>query len=441
MFYKVILLFVSLIFFCCHGLSALIYVAGVTVGTYVIGLMLEKQRKKSVVVLGVFLIIGTLLVAKYVNLWFSWGFAVPLGLSYYTLMSVGYLLDVYHGKVKAERNLFSFALFLCFFPQVVAGPIGRSGDLLPQWNRKVSITIDGVRTGFIMFLTGLFEKFVLADNLAKLTNGIFFEETQYEGLALWIGILLYTLRIYFNFAGYSLIAIGGARMLGIQLMVNFKSPLYATSMKEFWRRWHISLSTWFRDYLYIPLGGSRVSSIRTDFNLLLVFVMSGIWHGTTIGFFIWGFLHGIYQIIGRHTGQVRKSFREKWKLSGTVYIMCQRFLVFLLVSFAFIPFQITDTGQMLCVLKNLFVWNPWVLTDETFLSFGLSFSKLVLCTIGIFLVFWIDKYNLKNNFYDSLAKQKFLPRVLFYIILLSGIIFLGVYGNDYNAANFVYGQF
>ena len=146
-------------------------------------------------------------------------------------------------------------------------------------------------------------------------------------------------------------------------------------------------------------------------------------------------------MIGRHTGQVRKSFREKWKLSGTVYIMFQRFLVFLLVSLAFIPFQITDTEQMLYILRNLFVWNPWVLTDKTFLAFGLSFSKLVLCLIGILLVFWIDKFNLKKNFYESLAKRSFLFRLLFYIILFLGIIFLGVYGNDYNAASFVYGQF
>ncbi len=438
---ELLVLAVSIVFFACHGLSAFLCITGIILFSYCMGRGLEKYPKKQLLIPSLVLIFSLLFVMKYLNDWADLGLVVPIGLSYYSLMAAGYLIEVCRGNEPAEQNLLHYAVFLMFFLQASAGPIGRSRQLLCQWREGISFDGNKVRTGFIMLLMGLVEKFVLADNLAKITNGIFGGEITEEGLVLVAGILIYAVRIYFDFAGYSLIAIGGAKMLGITLMENFHAPYHATSIKEFWRRWHISLSSWFKDYLYIPLGGSRVSSLRIDLNLLLVFLVSGLWHGTAAGFLIWGALHGLYQIVGRHTLSFRENLRKRLHMTGKISERGRRFLVFILVAVAFLPFQVTEPAKLFSVLPRLFVWNPSVFVDGTFLSYGVSIVTIVCCAIFTGIYFAVDSYHEKRNFYEKMAETSLPQRLGWYLLLFTVLLLLGVYGSEYNAANFIYGQF
>lgn len=435
---KYILLFASVLFFACVSPAALIYLSGVTVVSYVAGKALEKRKSRAI--LGTVICVMLLLLAgiKYSGIWYSTSLAIPLGLSYYSLMVIGYLVEVYRGKERAERNVWNYTLFVCFFPQIVAGPIGRSRELRRQYEEGPGFDLTGVRTGFAMVLTGLFEKMVLADNINIFVTGIC--DGEFEGVAVVLAMLLYSLVIYFDFGGYSLIAIGGAKMLGVQLMNNFDAPYRAVSIQEFWRRWHISLSSWFRDYVYIPLGGSRKGEFRRDLNTLLVFVLSGAWHGAAVGYLVWGGLHGLYLVIGKRT----KAFRDRLFAGSRTkerFAWLQRIVVYLLVSIAWVPFFAGDFCRMGNIWKRMFAFSPWVLTDGSLMNIGLNGPTMFVCVLGIFLVFAIDRYQQKRNFYQSIAEDHVLIRYGFYLILFVAVLLAGAYGTAYDEADFIYGQF
>lgn len=222
---------------------------------------------------------------------------LPVGISFYTFQTLSYVIDVYKGEVKAERNFFKYAAFISFFPQLVAGPIERTKNLLPQIDCEHHFTYEKGSYGMKLMAWGFFKKLVIADNLAVFVDTVFEDVSEYHGFALVLAVLFFTLQIYCDFSGYSDIAIGTAKLFDIDLMTNFKSPYFSTSVKEFWRRWHISLSSWFRDYIYIPMGGNRVSKLRNMFNVLVTFTLSGLWHGAAFTYIVWGGLHGLMQCV------------------------------------------------------------------------------------------------------------------------------------------------
>lgn len=222
---------------------------------------------------------------------------LPVGISFYTFQTLSYVIDVYKGEVKAERNFFKYAAFISFFPQLVAGPIERTKNLLPQIDCDHHFTYEKGSYGMKLMAWGFFKKLVIADNLAVFVDAVFEEVAKYHGFALVLAVLFFTLQIYCDFSGYSDIAIGTAKLFDIDLMTNFKSPYFSASIKEFWRRWHISLSSWFRDYIYIPMGGNRVSKLRNMFNVLVTFTLSGLWHGAAFTYIVWGGLHGLMQCV------------------------------------------------------------------------------------------------------------------------------------------------
>jgi D-alanyl-lipoteichoic acid acyltransferase DltB (MBOAT superfamily) len=261
---------------------------------------------------------------------------LPVGISFYTFQALGYSIDVFRGTVRAERSLAVYALFVAFFPQLVAGPIERTGHLLPQFRAVRSFDYERVTSGLRLAAWGMFKKVAIADRLAVYVNAVFDAPAGYPASSLALAVFFFTFQIYCDFSGYSDIAVGTARVLGFDLSVNFNAPYFARSVKDFWRRWHISLSTWFKDYLYIPLGGSRTR--RAALNVLITFVISGLWHGAAWHFVFWGLLHGLFQISegvirGRRT--TFPGFRE-----GAALTKClQGGLTFLLVSFAWIFFR------------------------------------------------------------------------------------------------------
>ncbi len=285
------------------------------------------------------------------------GWVLPIGLSFHTFQSMAYTIEVYYGRQKAERNLLVFALYVMFYPQLVAGPIERPEHLLAQIHAQESFTFDEVRAsdGLRLMLWGLLKKVVIADRLAAIVDAAYSSPSTKPGFALLVATYLFAIQIYCDFSGYSDIAIGAAQVMGFKLAENFRRPYLAPTIGEFWRRWHISLSTWFRDYLYIPLGGNRVESGRRAINLMIVFLVSGLWHGASWTFVVWGALHGAYLVVGDATRGARNRAAAIAGLDRAprLRLFLQRFAVFQLSALAWIFFRAKSMTDACTVVRRI----------------------------------------------------------------------------------------
>lgn len=327
---RVWLLLASYYFYMSWHPQYAILIAASTIITFIGGLLIErmktKHRKRLVLVISLVSNLLILAVYKYADfaiqtlsgIMSRFGLGVierrldlllPVGISFYTFQAISYTIDVYKGDVKAERNVINYALFVSFFPQLVAGPIERSGNLLSQIQKTKELNLwnfERVRDGMLLIFWGLFQKLVIADRAAILVKQVYGSYKNYGFLELAIASVLFAFQIYCDFGGYTNIARGAARVMGFSLMQNFRQPYFATSIKDFWRRWHISLTSWFTDYLYIPLGGSKKGMLRQHLNTFIVFGISGLWHGASWHFVLWGVLHAFYQMIGNIRRRVKK---------------------------------------------------------------------------------------------------------------------------------------
>ena len=365
----------------------------------------------------------------------------PLGLSFYSLQAAAYVIDVYRGKIAPEKKLWRFALFMCFFPIVSQGPISRYEQLAGQLFEGRELRAENLSYGAQLALWGYFKKMVVADRAALLVDTVYDAPGQYAGLAVCLAALLYTLQLYADFSGCVDICRGIARMLGIELAENFRRPLFSTSIREFWRRWHITLGAWFRDYLYIPLGGSRKGRLRRDFNMLIVFGVSGFWHGAGLNFLFWGLLHGVYQVVGEATLGLRDRF---WRALGCK--AAPRFLrqlgCYLLVAFGFHFFraQGLSTGLRM-VLAAARGFSPAAFLDGSLLMLGLDGKDmLVLClALGVMLAVSLRQERLAGNCLRSRIAALPLPlRWALWLTLLLAVLILGVYGPGYDRTQFIY---
>lgn len=288
---------------------------------------------------------------------------LPVGISFYTFQTLSYTIDVYRGKRKAEKHLGIFALYVAFFPQLVAGPIERSTRLLPQFYKNFDFDSDRVTDGLKLMLLGFFKKIVIADRLALLVDQVYNNPTEYHGVNFIIATVFFAFQIYCDFSGYSDIAIGGAKVMGFTLMDNFKRPYLSETVSEFWKRWHISLSSWFKDYLYIPLGGNRVVKWQWLVNVLVVFLVSGLWHGANWTFVVWGVLHGFYFIAGNLTANIKQQLghrlRKLLSMSGLgtslpIFKLINIGVTFTLVCFAWIFFRANTLSDAFYIVTHLF---------------------------------------------------------------------------------------
>jgi len=409
----------------------------------------EGKKKKRILVFIILINFGLLFVFKYlsfVNETFIYLFEaaginyripefdiiLPLGISFYTFQAVGYAVDIYRGKITPEKNPFRFALFITFFPQLVAGPIERAGSLLPQLFEKHGFNLKNFTDGCKYMLLGFFRKVVIADRAAMIVNRVYNSPEHCNSLSLLIATLLFSVQIYCDFCGYSEIALGCAKIFGIDLTNNFRAPYMSKNIREFWGRWHISLSAWFKDYLYIPLGGNRVKPARAYFNLLVTFVVSGMWHGANWTFLIWGAIHGLYQAIGRLTQPIRKRLPKIPPLQAVI--------TFALVTFAWIFFRAKNFGDAAYVIRNLFsdivIGRRYLFDTLTGLGVGM-FEILILLSVIIFL-FFIELFSIKTDIHNGLLRAPFAARFAFYFLLAAMIIAFGVY--EY-AGQFIYFQF
>lgn len=375
---------------------------------------------------------------------------LPVGISFYIFQAVGYMIDVYREEIEPERNLFRYALFVSFFPQLVAGPIERSKSFLPQIQKLPDIKLwdfHRIRSGALIMLYGYILKMIIADRAAIFVDTVYNTEAynEYKGFMVLVAAVLFSIQIYCDFAGYTFIAIGAAKIMGIQLMNNFNAPYFAVSIKDFWDRWHISLTSWFRDYLYFPLGGSRRGKVRKYINILIIFTVSGLWHGASFHYVAWGMLHGVLRVGGELTKKLRSKACVLLKVRRGVlsYKLFQICLTFLEVTIAWMFFRAESVRQAVDMLKNMFAQpNIWVLFDGSLFTLGLDAKdfNVLLIFIGIMLLadyLRSKKVSLTAHF----AKQSIWFQWLVFFVGIWSVLVFGVYGPGFDATQFIYFQF
>ena len=461
------LLAASYYFYMCWNPAYALLMLTSTAITYLSGLLIDRARKaekpaKLYVGLSFLLNLAILFFFKYyqfaadsiiaalAQFGVSWeapklDVLLPVGISFYTFQALSYTMDVYRGEVEAERNFFRYALFVSFFPQLVAGPIERSKNLLQQLREPKPFEPENVKNGAAMMLWGYFQKMVIADRAATLVDHVFANYQAYAGYSLAVAVAVFAVQIYCDFGGYSAIAIGAAKVLGVDLMQNFRQPYFALSVSGFWRRWHISLSTWFRDYLYIPLGGNRKGPLRKYLNVMITFLLSGLWHGANWTYVIWGGLNGLFQVIG----DLKDKLLKKLNLGRFInrecfsYRLFQRLFTFVLICLTWVFFRAESITEAIGYFEQMFsVHNPWIFFDQTLYTLGLSRLELgiLLFSIGVLLAVDIAHEH-GVSLRERLSKQNLVFRWMVYIGAIVFILIYGIYGPGYNAAQFIYFQF
>jgi D-alanyl-lipoteichoic acid acyltransferase DltB (MBOAT superfamily) len=411
----------------------------------------RETREKKIILLGALTLnLGILILFKYANfitlnindlfhfLGIKWEISfldllLPVGISFYTFQAIGYTIDVYKGTISAEKNFITYALFISFFPQLVAGPIERAKNLLPQFYRIHQFDTGRFMQGAKLILWGYFMKVVVSDRLAIYVNFVYGNISYHSAITLIVAIIFFAFQIYCDFGGYSNIAIGCAKIMGFDLMTNFRRPYLSTSVIEFWRRWHISLSTWFRDYVYIPLGGNRCSRRRNYLNIFITFTISGLWHGANWTFIIWGALNGIFQIIEKFTS----GFRKKWatffhlsKISAIIHVFNVLF-TFTIITATWVFFRSANIDTALQIFNKMVNISKGAL-------FTLPFQALLYSscfTIVLIVSDILQERNGDKHFF--LENKSPLVRYITYLSLVIIILLFGVF----DGSRFIYFQF
>ena len=410
---------------------------------YFAGIWLEKTEGKSrkyLLILSLISNIGILAFYKYYGFFFEnvnhilniwnvqnplpfFNYILPIGLSFHTFQAMSYTIEVYRGNQKAEYHFGIYALYVMFYPQLVAGPIERPQNVLHQFHTKFNYDWEKVKSGLMMMAWGLFKKVVIADRLSMMVDFAYKNPSEQTGLTLLVATFFYTFQIYCDFSGYSDIALGSAKVMGFDLMQNFRTPYFSTSISEFWRRWHISLSTWFRDYLYIPLGGNRVAEWRRYFNQFFVFMVSGLWHGAEWTFVIWGSLHGFYLILAVLRDKYLPNLSLPKNLLGKIINLISTFV---LVMLAWVFFRAKGTADALTVLKKMSS-----LSFSQVLKTPLNHIEMWFSVILILFLLW------KESKFFLINTQSNLRFYGISFVFIAMIYFFGVF----NTNQFIYFQF
>lgn len=411
---------------------------------YISAKQYAQTKKKLYVVIGVVAPLVVLGFFKYFN-FFVASFAslfslqqdgalniiLPVGISFYTFQSLSYTLDVYRGKLEVEKSFLRLALYISFFPQLVAGPIVKAGDFLPQLSEDRNITFKNIEVGIQYFVFGLFKKIVIADHLSVCVDAVFQAPENFHAVSILFAVIAYSIQIYFDFSGYSDMAIGCARMLGYDLMRNFNMPYISRNVTEFWKRWHISLSTWLMEYLYFPLGGNRRGKARTYINLFITMLLGGLWHGAAWTFVVWGALHGAALCI--HKAWMKFSGHDK-NYKGTLFgNMLSAVLTYVFVSFCWIFFRAENFPVAFAVIKGLFTWQEGIVYVSAWTLVAVVLT-VVFTTIAI--IRSSKKNTSPEGFYPTVALNRVWSLTI--LIVVIGIIL----GLSYTGSNpFIYFQF
>ncbi len=452
----VLLLTASYYFYMSWNPKYIILILGTTIISYLAAIVLEKtcspQRKKLILLVTAIICLGVLFIFKYFNFALdsvckvlnifsiNWTPGVmqlllPVGISFYSFQTLSYVIDVYRERIPAEKHLGYYATFISFFPQLVAGPIERTSNLLPQIKNKKVFREEQAFDGIKLMIWGYFKKMVIADLVGKYVDMIYADLYSHEGFALAIVIFFFTIQIYCDFSGYSSIAIGSAKLMGINLMDNFKSPYCSASIKEFWSRWHISLSTWFRDYVYIPLGGNRCGKIRHSINLMVTFITSGLWHGANWTFVVWGGMHGLAQIV-ENIFVERLNKMKKYKIGKFTSWL----IIFLFCNFAWVFFRADSIAGAFYVITHFTsgIMAPIDYLREGFAVLDISILRLCYICVMLLILFIVDGLSYKKSVLERLKAKKGWVQWIIYMALSLLVILFAQKGE---AAEFVYFQF
>lgn len=397
--------------------------------------MREKEHyAKKLMIIGVALLVSSLLACKTPYL------ILTIGFSYYVFQAIAYLIDIWRGRIQAESNPAYFALYLCYFPKFISGPIERPETFLPQLTRLREaklFDLQRLSLSFTELLYGYFLKLVIADRLGIYVRAIFRSYESISWVWLMAGALFYTLQLYADFAGYSALAVGISRLFGIDLTQNFDAPYLALGITEFWRRWHRSLSAWFKEYVYIPLGGNREGIRRKCINTMIVFFLCGLWHGNGLGFIVWGLLHGLYSVI-------ETLFRSKEKVVTPVWQVMGRFLTFIGVSFAWVFFGSASFREALHYILRIITFRTGQESPGAeFFTLGFSRTELLLSVLAVIAACFFDAviYKSKKSFAQAVAEWKYGWRYLLFYLLIIVIFVFGIYGNGFDTSIFLYMDF
>lgn len=449
------------------GGKSVLFIIGITFLTYFSGRLLVYFEKKSVQVVLLVVNVSILVSILFLLRLYKNGIVAPIGLSFFSLQAIGYLIDVFKRKINVETNLLHYALFLSFFVYILSGPIESAKNMLPQINRTKENSYKDFSGGLQWVLWGFFLKLVIAERLYIVVSNVYSDYTYFAGIELFIATIVYSFYIYCDFMGYSYIAIGMGKALGFNITENFRQPYFSMSIAEFWRRWHISLSTWLKEYIYIPLGGSRVSKLKKYRNILIVFLVSGLWHGTNWNFLVWGMLHGVYQIIGDLSHGLRKKIVLLLRIKDTnfsfKFFKC--LITFLCVNFAWIFFYFENCTDAINIIKRI-IWGwslkntvgvnavpeyPWVSVigsnlvttmNHLYWNMGLDIDNIFILCISILLMVIVDIYHKKGKSCKAwLAEQNILFRWIIYLAGIFTVLTYGIYGSAYDVSSFIYSNF
>jgi D-alanyl-lipoteichoic acid acyltransferase DltB (MBOAT superfamily) len=443
------LLGISYLFYCLYSPKYLILLAGMTVIAYFCGRLLERKQSRLLLAGSIVLHFLPLALLKGISFFPSirdlYSIVIPMGLSYYSFKVVGYLVDIYKKKADAEKNFVSFALFVSFFPELLVGPIDRAENLLAQIKRPCEFSWKEVKRGVLFAAFGYMQKMVIADRIGMYVNTVYADPGTYTGVYTWVAVLLYSMQIYMDFAGCTNIARGLGMMMGYHLPYNFKQPYLATSVAEFWRGWHMSLTGWFRDYVYIPLGGNRKGAVRKVINTMIVFGLSGLWHGNSTSFVVWGLLNGFFDVIGNATRKMRDRI---WKALH-VDVRCMEFQIlrgmgtYFLISLAWVFFRADGIRQALKIFRGMLAVPDWYVLFGSEI-YGLAFDAknwylLLVCLFVIVVVGILTKKGLQLD--EIILNRPFVTQLLVLYLLIFASVIWGVYGTSYDAASFIYMNF
>lgn len=436
------LLIASYIFYISWNVLLIFLIVFTTLVSYFSGIIMERnsggKAKKICLIVTLICCLGTLFFFKYfvftVNLFtdivnlcggnlgqFTFSLILPVGISFYTFQTLSYVIDVYRGTIKAERHLGYYALFVVYFPQLVAGPIERPENLIPQLKEEHRFSREDFFTGLRVALVGFFKKVVIADGVAVYVDAVYNNASAATGITVAIATVLFAVQIYCDFSGYTDIAIGVARMMGIRLKDNFNQPYLATNIKDFWRRWHISLTSWFTDYVYIPLGGNRCKAWRWALNVMIVFLLSGLWHGAALTFVVWGGIHGVYQIIGKGKSYGLRYLKERhsFEIPDNIAVRTvRRIITFALVCFAWIFFRGNSLSDCGVLIGKLF--TDWSSPVQALSAIGLNkyaVLEIMLMFAALALVTNIIRYRPPEN----CSGFEVVQRRVTYVYLLTAV--------------------
>jgi alginate O-acetyltransferase complex protein AlgI len=424
---------------------------------YFSGIYIENTtgRKRKLLLIGSLVAnIGTLVVFKYYNFLNEaisglFGLSergmhlpylnilLPIGLSFHTFQAMSYTIEVYRGNQKAEKHFGIYALYVMFYPQLVAGPIERPQNLIHQFREKYDFDYKRIKSGLRLMAYGLFKKMVIADRLGVIVDSVYDAPGSFHGFPLIIATFFFAIQIYCDFSGYSDIAIGAARVMGFKLMRNFNNPYFSRSIAEFWTRWHISLSTWFRDYVYIPLGGNKTSRSRLYFNLMLVFLISGLWHGANWTFVIWGALNGSFLILERIISRRLKNIKVAPAISR-ILVFFSIIMTFMMICFSWIFFRAHSLGDAVYIIKNLFVNLRQSIPVGFSSAINLSKYNAAVIFVSFFIVVITKLFQANVTFTKRIDDYPSLVRWSLYVFIGVFILFFGIFDRT---PQFIYFQF